>query len=367
MQSATPAVSVLMSVYNGERYLDEAIDSIRRQSFADFEFIIIDDGSADGSAAIIDRHAGEDARIRVVRQENQGLVAALNRGIALARAPLLARMDCDDVAVPDRLEKQHVRMMADERLGVLGGQIRMMDAQGTLGVLASFPMGAAEVAQVLPLRSPLMHPAVMMRTALVRRLGGYRGFYKHCEDYDLWLRVSEAAAIDNLGDVLLHYRWHGDNVSVHNREVQITGAFLAQAAWLLRLAGRPDPTGIWEISGASAMACLLGDLALSELEAWRLRCRWLLICAENLRPVWWETGYAALSRLSRLPTGVDAADRYNLWRICFFVARLARLSGQGGIALRCMLRGIAYAPVRAAADILRRAGGKIFKSKTKLG
>ena len=130
--SGTPAISVVMSVYNGARYLHPAVESILEQDFADFEFIIVDDGSTDGSGAILLEFAEKDARIRLIQRENRGLVASLNEAIALARAPLIARMDCDDIAMPDRFTRQ-IEYLADHpEIAIVGSHIHEIDEDGAI-------------------------------------------------------------------------------------------------------------------------------------------------------------------------------------------------------------------------------------------
>jgi hypothetical protein len=277
MRTSTPAITVLMCVYNAASFLNEAINSIRNQNFCNFEFLVINDGSTDGSAAILERHALEDSRIRLIHQDNLGLIAALNRGIEEARAPFIARMDGDDVALPDRLEKQWRRMSVEQNLGLLGGHIRLINEQGDAGVIIRFPVGAQEISQRIYYGSPVAHPAVMMRTDLVRKVGGYRNFYMHCEDYDLWLRLSECTHIDNLDEVVLLYRRHDTSISANNQELQTTGTFLAQAAWLIRRSGNEDPTQGWTAIDRQ----LLLDLPLQSTEKWRLLCRWTMATIEN--------------------------------------------------------------------------------------
>src|SRR5690606_30443113 len=130
----------------------------------------------------------------------------LNRGIEEARGSLIARMDADDIALPDRLAKQLQRMKECPALGLLGCHIHVIDEEGAPEQLIRFPVGDAEVSDRIFYGSPVAHPTAMMRKDLVRQLGGYRTFYKHCEDYDLWLRISEHAAVDNLDECLLFYR-----------------------------------------------------------------------------------------------------------------------------------------------------------------
>ncbi|WP_276199199.1 glycosyltransferase [Chelatococcus sp. XZ-Ab1] len=238
-----PALSVLLPVYNGERYLAKAIESILAQTFADFEFIIVNDGSRDGSGAIIDGYAAHDARIRVFHQDNRGLVDTLNRGIALARAPLIARMDADDISLPRRFELQVSRFENRPDLAVVGGFIVLIDDAGTPIRRGDYPTGGAELLRLLEFDSPLAHPAVVMRRDVVSSLGGYRPQYKHAEDYDLWLRVHDAGyALENVAVPVLHYRQHAEKVSFRHSQQQMLTALVARLAHRARAAGLVDPT-----------------------------------------------------------------------------------------------------------------------------
>lgn len=240
---STPALSVLLPVYNGERFLGEAIESILAQTVTDFEFIIINDGSRDGTGAIIDHYAARDGRIRVFHQENRGLVDTLNRGIALARAPLIARMDADDISLPRRFELQLPRFENRPDLAVVGGLIILIDDFGRTIRLADYPTGGAELIRLLNHDPPVAHPTVIMRRHVVASLGGYRRQYKHAEDYDLWLRVHEAGyAIENVGVPVLHYRQHAEKVSFQHSQQQTLTALVARLAHRARAAGLVDPT-----------------------------------------------------------------------------------------------------------------------------
>lgn len=240
--SFIPAISVVLPVYNGEAYVREAVESILAQTFTDFELIAINDGSTDGSSAILRELAKRDPRIVLVERPNVGLVSALNEGIQRARAPFIARMDADDVAVPERFALQLARMKDEPALGVLGSFIRIMDKTGCAIRLGDYPVTPAETARFLEHGSPLAHPSAMMRKDAVLKAGGYRGVFSHCEDYDLWFRVSELGyAIANLPKPLLNYRVHGANVSIVHREAQELGAIVARLAHRCRRAGLPDP------------------------------------------------------------------------------------------------------------------------------
>lgn len=239
---AAPAISVVLPVFNAEAYVREAVESILAQSFTDFELIIINDGSSDGSGAILQELAASDARIRLIERPNGGLISALNEGIERARASLIARMDADDVAMPERLALQHARMVVSPHLAVLGSFMRLMDASGKIIRIADYPITEADTARFLEQGCPLAHPTVIMRREAVIEVGGYRMAFAHCEDYDLWLRISERGfGIANLPKPLLNYRIHGTNVSSVHRQAQELGTIIARLCHRARKAGFPDP------------------------------------------------------------------------------------------------------------------------------
>ena len=211
---AHPSISVLMPVYNAEKYLAEAIQSILDQSYRNFELLIIEDGSTDCSAKIAAEFERCDARIRLIRQsENQGLVTALNLGLDLAQGEYIARMDADDISLPERLEKQVEYMQAHPEIGVLGGKIQYMNEDGQLATIPLTFYGDINIRWNLLFTNPFSHPAVMMRKAIIER---YRLRYDpratHVEDYEFWGRFLLVAKGENFPDVLLHYRLHPGSV-----------------------------------------------------------------------------------------------------------------------------------------------------------
>jgi len=242
--AGAPALTVAMSVYNNAPFLAPAIESILGQSFGDFEFLIVNDGSSDGSDAIIDSFAARDSRIRPIHQPNAGLVASLNRLIREARAPLIARMDGDDLSMPERFARQIAFLEANPDHGVVGTWTINIDEQGSIApsVGLDHPTDHEGFLDALDGKPLLCHPSAMMRTDLVRAAGGYRAQYAHCEDYDLWLRLSETTRLCSLPERLLHYRYSEAQVSNKHVMAQSIGAAVAWRAHLERLAGRPDPT-----------------------------------------------------------------------------------------------------------------------------
>lgn len=238
---SSPAISVLMPVHDGGRFLAPAVESVLAQSFADFELIAIDDGSRDGSAQVLDEFAARDRRIRVEHQENQGIVASLNRALSLARAPLIARMDADDICRPDRFAKQVAFLARHPEVAVLSGAMDVIDEDGAYLRTEALPTLPDAIASELMHRSCVCHPAVMARTAVLRSVGGYRRAAQYAEDYDLWLRVAEMAQIANVPDVLLAYRVHPVKTSTKNYIAQELAVLSARGAARLRQRGEHDP------------------------------------------------------------------------------------------------------------------------------
>lgn len=239
--TTSPAVTVLMSVFNGEEYLRKAIESILGQTFSDFEFLIINDGSTDDTGSILEHEAKRDARIKFFEQDNQGLVASLNFGLSNARGQLIARIDADDIAYPLRLEKQVAYMNDHPELLALGSAITLIDEKGRTVKEINYPTGTNKVKSAMMLGSKLAHPTVMMRREQVIQAGAYREACRHAEDYDLWLRLLEIGKIDNLDEPLLYYREHDKKISVTESFAQRLATECAKFAYQMRKDGKTDP------------------------------------------------------------------------------------------------------------------------------
>ncbi|MBK8374006.1 MAG: glycosyltransferase [Sphingomonadales bacterium] len=239
-----PAISVLMSVYNGEQFLAPAIESILVQSLTDFDFLILDDGSSDSSWSILQDYAGRDDRIRLIRRENKGLIVSLNELIAAATAPLLARMDCDDISMPDRFTRQVAFLEANPDYGVVGSQRVNIDEQGQELPMAGpdYALDHQQFLSNIGTESLLCHSSVMMRRDMVQAVGGYHAAFRHCEDFDLWLRLSNLTKLCSMPEKLVCYRHSADQVSKRHLTEQQIGTAVALAAYHERNAGRPDPT-----------------------------------------------------------------------------------------------------------------------------
>ncbi len=239
MNSHVP-VTVLMSVWNGEEFVEEAVDSILAQTFGDFEFLIVDDCSDDGTPRVLADAAVRDARIRVVRNDkNLGLTRSLNRGLALARGQYVARIDADDYAYPSRLEKQIAFMKSHDEIGVSGAEMELVDAQGRLRGRHGMPRTHDLIALWLACgHNPIAHPAAFMRLALVRQVGGYDASLPRAQDYDLWCRLLGVTRFANLPDVLVRFGYHDNRISALHAAEQIACGKRALSRLMDKLLGR---------------------------------------------------------------------------------------------------------------------------------
>lgn len=218
-----PTVSVVMPVYNGERYLAAAVESILDQSHREFEFIIVDDGSTDRTPAILDEYAHLDSRIRVHHQPNSGVVAALNTGISLSSADWIARMDADDIALPQRLETQLRGVAQRPGCVVLGSRVLLIDPDGRPIMPFSIITSHAEIdaTHLAGGGCVICHPSVLLHREAVLSVGGYRQEMNTAEDIDLFLRLAEIGRVENLPDCLLHYRLHPNSIGHARRSEQV--------------------------------------------------------------------------------------------------------------------------------------------------
>lgn len=205
-----PLISVAMPVYNGAAHLAEAIESVLAQSCADFELIIIDDGSTDDSLQLLRAFEQKDSRIRLISRENRNLATTLNDIIALARGTWIARMDQDDIALPERFERQ-LAWLRHTGADICGTWVRLFGASDTR--VLTYPASDAAIRTELLFASPFAHPTVMMRAVLAKQLP-YDKAWEKCEDYELWERAADAGwAMSNVQEVLLMYRQHPSQIT----------------------------------------------------------------------------------------------------------------------------------------------------------
>ena len=209
-----PYVSIVMPVFNAAAYLEESVSSILHQSFDNFEFIIVNDGSSDGTAEMLRRLAKNDPRIRVYDDERKGMIPALNRGCRLARGRYIARMDADDVSFPQRIERQVEYMEQHPQIGIVGSWVAI-DKYGSPAGIWRLPTSPNLLKWTLFFGVCAAHPSVLIRRGVMERLDFYRPGALHAEDVDLWFRASSITEFGNVPEVLLKYRvWDGSTSHV---------------------------------------------------------------------------------------------------------------------------------------------------------
>ncbi len=242
---SAPAVTVLLAVYNGERYLRESLDSVLAQTFADFELLVIDDGSRDKTLSILDEYEAGDTRVRIVSRPNRGLTNTLNQGLELARGQFLARMDADDVCMPDRLRIQVAYLREHPECVLVGSRVQLMDPDGRpIKQMCTETTHEQIDAAHLNRGWPVVHPAATMRLSTLREIGGYRDNYNTLEDLDLFLRLAEVGKLANVPEVLLKYRQHFASVT-HSKEatqIQIRQAIYDETRARRGMPPLPAPT-----------------------------------------------------------------------------------------------------------------------------
>jgi len=206
-------ISVIMSVYNGETYLKESVESILKQTFKDFEFIIINDGSTDKSLEIINRYKKLDDRIILISRENRGLIASLNEGIKKAKGKYIARMDADDISLATRFEEQIKFMEENPDIGVCGSWIEVF-GENKNDTIWKMQKSNDELKVRLLFSVPVAHPSVMMKKDIIDKYNlKYKEAYKHAEDYQFWLDFSRYTNFSNIQKVLFRYRYLDTSVS----------------------------------------------------------------------------------------------------------------------------------------------------------
>jgi len=209
-------LTVVMSVYNGEKYLCDAVDSILSQSFENFEFIIINDGSTDSTNQILDRYSKVDKRIILINNlVTEGLAASLNTGISCSRANLIARMDADDISLPSRFSTQVNFLESHPEIGVLGTYFKLIDSTNhIITEEIAFPTDPDFIKWSFFFYNPLVHPSIMMRKEIITSIGGYDPKVDRSQDKDLWIRLFWKTQFSNVPETLLYLRKHSSNNSI---------------------------------------------------------------------------------------------------------------------------------------------------------
>lgn len=208
-------VSVVMPVYNAEKYLRQSIESVQSQTYKNFEFIIIDDGSSDSSWRIIKGYASKDKRIRAFRNfQNLRATKTLNRGLRLSRGKFIVRMDADDWSYPYRIKEQMKYMNGHSEVGVSGGTIEVCDEDFKVLNRRGYPKTDKDVRKKIFRYSPFAHPATIWRTEVLKKVGGYNENIPLSQDYELYFRIGRISKFGNLNKVLLRLRTHNDSSSI---------------------------------------------------------------------------------------------------------------------------------------------------------
>lgn len=270
--TSVPGLTVVLPVRNAGAYLSEALESLWQQTFRDFVVLAIDDGSTDGSLAVLERQ--RDPRLRIVRRAHQGLVRTLNEALTLAQTPYIARMDADDRSLPGRLERQMAALASDPGLVLIGTPAQIIDARGrTVGALHTLSSDAG-LRRMLAVANAFVHGSVLFRREAAIAAGGYRSEALLVEDYDLWWRLAGHGRLANLPQPGYQWRAHPQGESRLRRAKQREASErLADDIWRGWFAqAGPAPRSAWpEIWNADVAPPLAASLHLAFSRAYRKR------------------------------------------------------------------------------------------------
>ncbi len=239
---SNPVISVVMPCFNGARWIAESIDSVLNQTFEEFELIIIDGGSSDGSIDIIHNYIKKDSRIVLIEKPSLGLSASLNLGIDIARGEWIARLDADDISEPKRLASQLQAAINCPTLVFIGSGLTEIDEHGTLGKKFLYPTTHKKlINNLVRFKRFPPHSSAFYRKDIVLQAGGYRTEIKRAEDLDLWLRLSELGDLGSIPECLVRYRKHLSQTSNFEGGIpQMIDARVAVVGYWLRIWGQPD-------------------------------------------------------------------------------------------------------------------------------
>ncbi len=279
--SVPPAVSVLMAVYDGAAVVDETLASLADQTLVDWEAVVVDDGSRDGTLRVLEEWSRREPRIVVTHQENAGLTRSLNRGLARARGTYVARIDAGDVARPDRLATQREFLEANAEHVAVGSHLLWTTPEGWPVGVHRCPLvhAAIDAAHIAGTPGQIPHAGLMVRRAALTAVGGYCEDFAVAQDYDLLLRLAERGRLANLDAVLTRCRLDPDGVSSKRREEQVRAAREAVARARVRrglppLAAEPR---LWRGGGRTELlerwvreAIVSGFSSTARRYAWRL-------------------------------------------------------------------------------------------------
>jgi glycosyltransferase involved in cell wall biosynthesis len=298
-----PALSVLLPCYNAAETLDEALDSLTKQTFSDFEIIAVDDGSQDNTKVILQRWAQSDRRVQILSQPHGGIVAALNAGLTYCQAPYIARMDADDRIHPNRFQLQLQYLEEHPEIAVVGCQVQGFPKENVQRGFADYLdwlnslQSSNDFQREIFIESPLAHPGVMFRRTRVEQAGGYQD-HGWAEDYDLWLRLYlQGEHFASLPQVLLQWRQHPGRLTFLDDRYSLANFQRAKSFYLVRgpLRGR-DAVLVWGAGLTGRRFCrqLLLDQApvvsFFDVDEHKIGRRYhgLPVGAPEMLPVWWQ-------------------------------------------------------------------------------
>lgn len=223
--TSRPVASVVIPVFNTAQYLERAVDSVLNQTFNDFEVLLLDDGSSDGSSEILDRYQATDSRCRVYHWPNRGIIVTRNEGNTLAKADILILMDSDDICMPDRFDKQIRYLQTNPDCVAVGSKILLIDAEDMPITEMGNKFSHEEIDSTnMSGDSIFFQPTVALRKAAVEQVGGYREEFPCAEDFDLFLRLAEIGILANMPEVLLKYRQHLSSIGYRHGNKQADSA-----------------------------------------------------------------------------------------------------------------------------------------------
>jgi len=230
MTKNNPLVSVVMPAYNSEKYISEAIESILNQTFKDFEFIIINDGSTDSTPNIIDKYARLDKRIIVLNNEkNLNIAESRNRGVEIAKGKYIATMDSDDRALPDRLKNQLEFLESNKDIAISIGNINIMDGKGVFQYTRNYPVADKDIRSKVYRFNPFPNPTIMCRREVYEKNGKYNNAYVPIDDFDFWLRAGTQFKFGNCGNIVLDYRVASKSAS--HGKIRLTEKITFKLRW----------------------------------------------------------------------------------------------------------------------------------------
>lgn len=222
-----PKVSIIMAVYNGKRYIGEAIESILNQTFRDFEFIIINDASTDNTEAVIRAYMEKDPMIKLINNEvNSERSFSRNRGIKIAQGEYISIIDADDICYPKKLEKQVAFLEKNKAIGFVGTSFCVIDEHSR--VISFHECSGSHIKEAIHLL--FAFPSILARKECLDNMEGYRSVFEPAEDYDLWLRASEKYGAGCIEEPLYQYRVHGESSTMTQRRQMDIGIMLTVAA-----------------------------------------------------------------------------------------------------------------------------------------